>query len=276
MDIDLLSKMVRELILDNDNVALPGLGTFVAEMVPSTFSDRGYTINPPYRKLYFRAKPDEDNHLVTFYASSNDVSLEVADKVVRDFVAELKSILFVNKTVIFPGLGRLRATKENAIFFVADEDLDIFPGGIGLEPVSLKTHQESSHEISMAMEELKSIIAEPSPVQEFAREPVQEPTTGPAAGQSPEPEVSPEQSPEQLLDQTPVLTSDEDLTAVIPAAQQSKKKGGFWRCLGKTVLWVILVCALLLGAFVALSRFRPDITDKMLYTPEELEIIDHK
>ena len=56
MDIDLLSKMVKELILDNDKVVLPGLGTFVAKVVPSTFSDKGYTINPPYRKLYFRSE----------------------------------------------------------------------------------------------------------------------------------------------------------------------------------------------------------------------------
>ena len=45
MDIDLLSKMVKELILDNDEVSLPGVGSFVAELVPSSFSDKGYTIN---------------------------------------------------------------------------------------------------------------------------------------------------------------------------------------------------------------------------------------
>ena len=73
MDIDLLSKMVKELILDNDRVVLPGLGCFVAEIVPSTFSDKGYTINPPYRRLYFRSKPDEGDELVKFYALSNNV-----------------------------------------------------------------------------------------------------------------------------------------------------------------------------------------------------------
>ena len=143
MDIDLLSKMVKELILDNDKVVLPGLGAFVAEMVPATFSDKGYTINPPYRRLYFRAKPDEGDSLIKFYASSNGGDFAVADKVIRDFVSELKSVLFIRKTVAFPGLGRLRATKENAVFFVADEDLDIYPEGIGLEPISLKTHQET-------------------------------------------------------------------------------------------------------------------------------------
>ena len=61
--------MVKELILDNDRVALPGLGSFVAEVVPSTFSDKGYTINPPYRRLHFRSKPDEGRELAGFYAS---------------------------------------------------------------------------------------------------------------------------------------------------------------------------------------------------------------
>ncbi len=150
MDIDLLSKMVKELILDNDRVVLPGLGSFVAEMVPSTFSDKGYTINPPYRKLFFRSKPDEGEMLVRFYAESNNVDPEMASRILRDFISELKSVLHTKKTVVFPGLGRLRATKENNLFFVADEDLDIFPAGFGLEPISLKTHVETVQDVPVA------------------------------------------------------------------------------------------------------------------------------
>ena len=161
MDIDLLAKMVKNLILDNDRVVLPGLGCFVAELVPSTFSDKGYTINPPYRRLYFRSKPDEGNELVAFYAESNNVPMALAENVIHDFIAEMKEVLFLKKTVIFPGLGRLRATKENDIFFVADEDLDIYPAGFGLEPVSLKTHQESPKEVAEAVGNLKSILEEP-------------------------------------------------------------------------------------------------------------------
>ena len=165
MDIDLLSKMVKELILDNDKVVLPGLGSFVAEVVPSTFSDKGYTINPPYRRLYFRSKPDEGHALVDFYSVSNKVDREIADKVIRDFVSELKEILFSRKTVVFPGLGRLRATKENAVFFVADEDLDIYPEGFALEPISLKTHVETKEEVRTMVEELKSMVEEPASVE---------------------------------------------------------------------------------------------------------------
>ena len=166
MDIDLLSKMVKELILDNDKVVLPGLGSFVAETVPSTFSDKGYTINPPYRRLYFRAKPDEGDLLVSFYATSNGLDMAVADKIIREFVAELKSILYIRKAIAFPGLGRMRATKENAVFFVADEDLDIYPEGLGLEPISLKTHQETKEEVAAAVVELKAIVEPEPPVME--------------------------------------------------------------------------------------------------------------
>ena len=110
--------MVKELILDNDRVVLPGLGSFVAEIVPSTFSDRGYTINPPYRRLFFRSRPDEGDMLAKFYAESNNVQPEIAERIINDFIAELKNVLHTRKTVVFPGLGRLRATKENAVFFV--------------------------------------------------------------------------------------------------------------------------------------------------------------
>lgn len=250
MDIDLLSKMVKELILDCDRVVLPGLGCFVAEMVPSTFSDKGYTINPPYRKLYFRGKPDEGDALTKFYAKTNKVEMEVADKIIIDFVSELKSVLFTKKTVIFPGLGRMRATKENNVFFISDEELDIYPAGFGLEPISLKTHQESAEEVSAAVVGLRSIldetVQEPQPVPS----PVQEPTPEPVP--EPEPITDPEPTPEPYPVKKPV-------NKVVVA-----------------ILITVLVLALLLGAYVAAGHLAPELLDNILYTPEELEILNYK
>lgn len=236
MDIDLLSKMVKELILDTDKVTLPGLGSFVAEMVPATFSDKGYTINPPYRRLYFRAKPDEGSELVAFYASSNDVELELADRIIRDFLSELKTVLHGKKIVVFPGLGRLRATKENNLFFVADEDLDIYPAGFGLEPISLKTHQESREQVAAAVSGLKSIISpsenvEPAsasdsqPAEESV--PVSEPehpaevTSEPEVVTEPETVVEPVESSEPVLEQEP--EKDFIIVEVVPVEEPVKE-----------------------------------------------------
>ena len=159
MDIDLLSKIVKELILDNDEVALPGIGSFIAEIVPSVFSDKGYTINPPYRRLSFRQKGSGDeNMVIDFYARCNNIDTPTASRIIREVLEEMRRVLETKKSIVFPGLGKLRATKENYFFFVADEDLDIYPEGFGLEPISLKTHEETPAEVSATMAALRSIL----------------------------------------------------------------------------------------------------------------------
>lgn len=159
MDIDLLAKMVRDIILEKDEVALPGLGMFVAEFVPASFSDKGYTINPPYKRLSFRQvdKPD-DMTLALLYAKANNIGEDTAAHFVNDFLVGLKNLLMEKKNVLLPGLGKLRATRENTFFFIADEDLDIYPEGFGLEAVSLKTHQETVSEVAETMAGLRSIL----------------------------------------------------------------------------------------------------------------------
>ena len=261
MDIDLLSKMVKEIILDNDRVVLPGLGCFVAELVPSTFSDKGYTINPPYRRLYFRSRPDQGDELVRFYAVSNNVDMAIADRIISDFVSELRSILHTKKTVIFPGLGRLRATKENNVFFVADEDLDIYPDGFGLEPISLKTNQETVEEVSAAVVGLKSLLEEPVPVAPVVT-PVQ--TDEPQPVFDPVPAPSPEPVPEPVP------------APVVESKPEPKPKSRFWRRLGKLLLILVILAALLFAAFFIISRISPELLDTILYSKEELEILNYK
>lgn len=207
MDIDLLSKMVKELILDNDEVSLPGVGSFVAELVPSSFSDKGYTINPPYKRLSFRKKADaSDNVLIDFYAKSNNVDKETASKIVIDFLSEMQKVLELRKSIVFPGLGKLRATKENIFFFVADEDLDIYPEGFGLEPISLKTHEETPAEVSATIAALQDILnpeetesQSGSGEQPEAESGNEEPSDA-ASGPEDAPEVTGEGQPESLLE----------------------------------------------------------------------------
>ena len=275
MDIDLLSKMVKELILDNDRVVLPGLGSFMAEIVPSTFSDKGYTINPPYRKLHFRAKPDEGTELVQFYSETNDVEFAVAERIIKDFISELKPVIHTKKIVVFPGLGRLRATKENNLFFVADEDLDIYPDGFALEPVSLKTHQETREEVAAVVTDLKSILQEPEkepaveesvaeisePMVEISEPVVEEPSVEEPVIETLEQEV-------QLED----VQAGETKAEVTQIEEPVRKKGG----LLKALIVVLSIIFVLLLAYAIVGRVAPDFVDSFLYTPEELKILNHK
>ncbi len=314
MDVDLLSKMIKELILDKDRVVLPGLGCFVAEMVPSTFSDKGYTINPPYRKLSFRSKPDTGDELIDFYVEANGLDRDVACRILGDFIRELRQVIFTKKVVILPGLGRLRATKENHLFFIPEEGLDIYPAGIGLEPISLKTHQETEQEVASAVAGLKSIMDEVVTERSFADaqddkadaqddkadvqdggEDIQdnaiEGVVEPAEDEMPDTvtevtplveteSVEPETEPEEPETESPELETEsiesetQEDTVVAEVEEKPKKSAG--KRFFTAMIVIIILAAVLLGVFVLVARMLPGVFDAILYTPEELEILNYK
>ena len=348
MDIDLLSKIVKELILDNDEVALPGIGSFIAEIVPSVFSDKGYTINPPYRRLSFRQKGSGDeNMVIDFYARCNNIDTPTASRIIREFLEEMRHVLETKKSIVFPGLGKLRATKENYFFFVADEDLDIYPEGFGLEPISLKTHEETPAEVSATMAALRSILnpeeAETATAETAKAEEVNRPeetTTAPAEANQEEAKVNAadakieedgtnasetetqttdteeaapaeanaeeaeanvnEPATEEVnapAEQTedngtpagddPVNVNDlaanaktventESETSATTVRTTSQKPAGSktWQVIKWTVIILVILAVTALLTFIILAHIAPDFIDSILYTPEELEILN--
>ena len=315
MDLELLSRMVGELLIEHDQVGLPGVGTFVAEMVPASFSDKGFTINPPYRRLSFSPSRLEDSLLIDFYADSNQIGREAASIYVKQYLAELKAVLEERKSVSLPGLGRLRATRENALFFVADEGLDIFPAGIGLRPVSLKSHpiqedpvvikvplpliteapeQVPAAEPDAPQEAEPAVEAPAEPAIEAPAEEPEEPAEAPAAEPEPAeelvpeepamPDVSEEVPPEAedapvesgLLQDVPeepepVVEPPKPEEVQTEPVRKKKKMGWF----GALLLFLLIMAVLALIVFIILARVAPDIIDSILYTPEELQILNY-
>ena len=331
MDISLFSEMIKNLILDNDEVTLPGVGSFVSEVVPSSFSDKGYTINPPYRKLSFRHRQGKDNLLAEFYSKSNGTDLESAEKLVKVFLDGLEEDLRTKKTVEMPGLGRLRATREGTIFFIPDEDLDIYCSGFGLQPVSLKTHEETPEEVARAVSDLRKMVDDPvpplKPLPETGQEesvvtelkpvaatepascpepvapdpaspasvedspagpsapvasastqdlpaapatPVELPT--PAAQDTPAAPATPVELPTPPAQDAPAAPAypDQSATQVSPAPSGNVRK----KRLLTGVAVVIFIALLALGGFILLSRLSPDLVDRMLYSEDELRLIE--
>ena len=278
MDIDLLSKMVKEVVLDHDSVTLPGLGSFVTEIVPASFTDRGYTILPPYRRLFFSPKQGDDTLLVDIYRKSNpDASEADATRILVEFLQEMKEVLKVRKTIIFPGLGRLRATKENNFFFVADEDLDIYPAGFGLQPISLKTHEETPEETEAAVAGLANILEADAPVdvapdviQDFEPEPEPEEIADQVGNDEPEPEPEPEPVP-VIPSEAEESPEPEEMPDQVGHDEVEEVKKSNWL---KITLWIILgIIVLAVLALVIVGRVCPQWLDQFLYTPEELEIL---
>ena len=250
MDIDLLSKMVKELILVNDRVTLPGVGAFVAEMVPASFTDRGYTINPPYRRLVFRqgVSQEKDHLLADMYASANNIDREMAEKLLREFLKGMVEELRKRKMLVFTGLGRLRATRENNFFFICDENLDIFPEGMGLEAVSLKSHSKPKE---LDFSEVDAVVN--SPAEPSAESPAEPSAESPA-------------EPRWWLGETEPEEEDEQHGSIW-------KKG--WFVAVFSICCLLLLAALAFALFLLLAKIQPELIDSLLYTEEELEILNH-
>lgn len=254
MDVLLLSRMIKELVLENDRVSLPGLGVFVCEYVPASFSDKGFVINPPYKRIYFRSKKEDDGLLVSFYAGRNGVDMDVAEKFVEDAVSDIRQELESKRSVEFPELGKLRSTKENTLFFVADQDLDIYPDGFGLVSVSLKSSETED-------------IPESVPVTPAA----------PAASATSVPPEVPAAPAVPVAPAAPAVseTVETPVTAATPEApaipESGKKKAPAW----KWVLAVTGIVVLALALFAIVARIFPDsgFINGLLYSEEEIEIL---
>lgn len=336
-----MSTMISELITDHNRVGLPGLGTFVAEVVPATFSDKGYTINPPYRRLSFHPSRSEDTLLIDFYAASNGISKEAAGLYLKQFLGEMKSVLKERKTIMLPGLGRLRATVENNFFFVPDPDLDIYPDGFALKPLSLKTismadeveiplfppieeemevkgaaevegesaGEAEAREISENKEETGGPVSpesiqpestqpeqrqsEPAPHQASQPEseqlqpesgPVLQPEQQPEPGkQEPQPESEqsqPQPAPQPQAEQSQPQPKQETWQPQPAPQPQSRPETGPVHAPRRFRWWIPLlvllaVAAVALLAFLTVAQVAPDFIDSILYTPEELRIINY-
>lgn len=331
MDVRLLSGMIGDLMLQADSLSLPGLGTFVAEDMPASFSDRGYSVNPPYRRITFTSRQTQDNMLAALYSASNEgLSQEDAASIIGGFCATLLEELNATKSVDLPGLGRLRATREGQLFFVPDPDLDISPDACGLATVSLKTHSAAApvlpdfsftappaptpapapaepaisgaeepetlpieeENAEIGAQEPQTLPIEEEPVESGAEEPQTLPKDNSAdaaeedsvrdpltltnrvpddiiRSEEPEPQ-EPEPQPEEPEPQTeqPEPTVEKPEPKHTVADHNTKNK---------VILWAVAIAcvvAILLIAFVIVSRIYPEFTDKLLYTPEQLELLN--
>ena len=307
MDIDFLSGILKELVLKNNRVSLPGLGSFIAEMAPSVFSDRAMVIHPPFRRILFR--PSEiwnDGLLEEAYAQKKGISPENAAEEISAFVKELRGVLNSDKSYRIPEFGTMRATEQNDYFFVADKKLFNYLETFGLEPVNIKLlpkigevepltgkpeqtlpvvtapvseqadkpNQKPTPEPEPVPEPIPEPIPEPEHVPEPISEPISEPIPEPEPvpehipEPTPEPEPVTEPAPEPVPEPAPEPISLLDTVPVAPA-----KGGGFVRKVVITLSVIFILILIVVLLFVFKDQLRP-FWEWILYTKEERELLD--
>lgn len=260
MDSRLFSRIVKELLTRDEQVILDGFGIFYVEQVPAYFSDKGYTLNPPYRKVCFKAGDYRDDVLARFYAESNSIELPRAKRLVGEYVDTLKEEVFAQKTVALPDFGRLKVISKDRVFFIQDPDLAIFPEYDLLEAVSLKSLGNFSQASQVPPSD------EPAPEEPLSDEPLID-APAPDEPLSEEPLID-APAPEEPLSEEPRY--EEPYGDEYPDEHRRRKKTSLW-----VVFFIVIVvlAVLFFGALAVLGRFYPDLIDPYLYNSEELELL---
>ena len=257
MEIGVFSKCIKELIVENDRVDVPYLGTFTAEMMPASYSDRQTTIHPPYRKMSFHkggVSLQEGQLLLEKVRRELGVSLDQAGVELGWCLSRLSSELEGRKRCTLPGLGMMRANARNEFFFVPDDDLDIWPDGIGFDPIAIKMPKEempgrAGHDEKTAGHDEEKVVCDEVKVVPDEEEVVQD-------------EVKVVQEKEPVVEEPRVEE---------PVGEARVKKPLHWGWIVSIVLAALLLL-FIVACYLFTDQMSP-ILDPLLYSKEELELL---
>lgn len=119
-------------------------------------------------------------------------------------------------------------------------------------------------------------VQEPEPIPVSESESVVEINPESAVEPEPVPEAEPEAEPEDELPQPDDVAVEYgcpyDVYEEKPAAKPLKALKKVFIA----ILVIVLVAAVLLGAYLAVAKFAPEWLDTILYTKEELEILNYR
>lgn len=274
MDVLLLSRLLKELIIDNDRIPLPGMGYFQTEPMPAHFSEDGKTIYPPSKRISFKGDDRAVGDLVAkYYAAGTGMDGKTAATELEAFLQQLKVTLKERKNIEFPGLGWLRNTLEGNVYFVAEQDGGIFAQAFGFEPVTLKpirTGQTVATGLSSGMENTGVQTADADRTQQTSAES----GTRRASDAGPTGDGKGQSGGETQEDRREHSDGTSQGSDGKHTADKEKKQGGKWD--GYRIWYLIMgiLAAIIVAAVILVALGRSGKLDRLIYSDEELELLE--
>jgi len=133
-----LGKYIRELILENDTVIIPGFGAFISNYKPSELEEQNHEILPPSKEISFTQQiRNNDGLLVGYIASHEKIShFEALQKIEQERENILYQLDKQGKLEIEEA-GTFYYDDKHNIQFEAAESVKQYLDAFGLESVSL-------------------------------------------------------------------------------------------------------------------------------------------
>lgn len=239
-----LSSLFRKIVLRDGELILPFMGAIRLEDVPASFSEDGMVVCPPAKKLAFdNYNLSSNDILLNEYALQREISRMAAKKALYKDLEDLRAKVEKEGSYTLEGFGTFLFDKENGYSVDPAPGFEISTETFGLSTLDLRDKQEP----------------EPEPIPEPEPEPVTEPEPIP----EPEPVIEPVSEP--VPEPVPEPVAEE------PAKKKSRSSKVLLILL--TILAILVILVLLILIFK--EELRP-ILEKILYSKEELEILNYK
>lgn len=126
---------ISNLLRQEDEVSVPGLGTFMKVRIAGSYDKASNTFRPPSYQISFKATTSDHNSLSRYISGQKQLSVSSAEYFIEEFSSHLSELLSSSGLAEIKSLGTIRKNNE-ALDFEASENLEI--GGIfyGLKPLS--------------------------------------------------------------------------------------------------------------------------------------------
>jgi len=134
-----IKEYIKELLFANQGVVIPGFGGFVSEYEPAAFDVNENKFLPPSKKITFNSDYTfQDSLLIEFISKKEKIDKTEAQKILGDFVKEVKSGLNKGEKIDFPELGTLSKSTKGEIQLKQSAESNFLLDSYGLKSIKTK------------------------------------------------------------------------------------------------------------------------------------------
>lgn len=128
-----VKKIIRELLVSNNYVSLPTIGSFVQRYEPARLKPDGKTFTAPKQVIIFDTSRTFNDEAIELYLCEKlGISANKAKELLNNFIESTKEELSNSQEVLFENVGSLKKDSEGTIVFspVPDEELSASTFGL--------------------------------------------------------------------------------------------------------------------------------------------------
>lgn len=153
-----IGQYILDLLRGQNEVIVPGLGTFTKIRVAGHFDESSNSFYPPTYKISFKEGETGDSNLIEFISRKEGLEFAEIEKFIADFNSNIISGTENNESVKIDGLGNFQ--KNNGILHFEEFEKSGFTENIvGLNPIrDLEIKKESNTPIQKETEKIEEKV----------------------------------------------------------------------------------------------------------------------